>query len=425
MLVEFSISNFRSIKELQSINFIASPLKKGKDVLLEENLIATKEDFKLLKSLGLYGANGSGKSNIVKGLMNFFIIVRDVMSQEATVLESKIEPFYFDDTSKDKPTFFQIQFILEDKMYRYGFEANQKEIISEWLFGPAKQNDTFYFTRNKEEGLKINTTYFKEAAGLEKNLSNTNLFLNVVNALNGSIAKKIKFYFQSSFAISMGVSDIGFRKFSLEMLSNEHSKKQVINFLNTADVGIENIFELESSLEEHEIRNESNNETSKFKPLIGTRSNFDSSDKVIGSTDYLFDVIESEGTKKLFNYAGALLNALQFGKIFVVDEFDARLHTNLTKRIIKMFNSEKINKLGAQILFVTHDTNLLKNDLLRRDQIYFAEKDLKGRTSYFSLYDFKGVRNDASFEKEYVTGTYGAIPFLGDFNELFESDETN
>ena len=300
MLVEFSISNFRSIKELQSINFIAAPLKKGKDILLEENLIDTKEELQLLKSVGLYGSNGSGKSNIIKGLMNFFIIVRDVMAQDA-ILAAKVEPFYFDETSREKPTFFQIQFIVEDKMYRYGFEATPKEIISEWLFGPAKQNDTFYFTRSKEEGLKINTTYFKEAAGLEKNLSNTNLFLNVVNALNGSIAKKIKTYFQSNFAISMGVSDIGFRKFSLEMLNDEKSKKLLIDFLNTADVGIENIFELESSLEEHEIRNESTAESSKFKPLIGTRSNFNVANEIVGSTDYIFDAIESEGTKKLFN----------------------------------------------------------------------------------------------------------------------------
>lgn len=128
---------------------------------------------------------------------------------------------------------------------------------------------------------------------------------------------------------------------------------------------------------------------------------------------------ESDGTLKFFNYSGAVLDALMDGGALFIDEFDARLHPLLTKKIVELFNSQQINKNGAQLIFVTHDTNLLDNSVLRRDQIYFTEKNKLSQTVVYSLADFKGVRNDASYEKDYINGKYGAIPFLGNFEKLF------
>ena len=129
---------------------------------------------------------------------------------------------------------------------------------------------------------------------------------------------------------------------------------------------------------------------------------------------------ESDGTQKFFNYSGVITYDLIYGSALFLDEFDARLHPMLTKKIVEMFNSPTLNKNGAQLVFVTHDTNLLDNSLLRRDQIYFTEKNKMQETVLYSLADFKGIRNDASYEKDYINGKYGAIPFLGDFEKLFQ-----
>ena len=133
-----------------------------------------------------------------------------------------------------------------------------------------------------------------------------------------------------------------------------------------------------------------------------------------------FQTFESEGTKKFFNYSSIFLEALKTGKALILDEFDAKFHPLLSRKIVELFNS-KANKANAQLFFVTHDSNLLDAKLLRRDQIYFAEKNKQGETSIYSLVDLQGVRNDASFEKDYIKGKYGAIPFLGNFEELFEN----
>jgi len=152
--------------------------------------------------------------------------------------------------------------------------------------------------------------------------------------------------------------------------------------------------------------------------IISQRKLFDNKGEEVGLENFVFDEVESEGTKKMFNYAGIFVNLLESGGTIVIDEFDARFHTSLTKAIVKLFNSEK-NK-SAQLCFVTHDTNLLDNDLLRRDQIYFAEKNQRGETSIYSLNEIKGVRNDSSLEKDYIKGKYGAIPYIRNLNSIFE-----
>lgn len=129
---------------------------------------------------------------------------------------------------------------------------------------------------------------------------------------------------------------------------------------------------------------------------------------------------ESDGTRNFFNHIGIVYYALVSGLTLVFDEFEASLHPILAKKIVEMFHSPKLNKKGAQLIFATHDTNLLDSNLLRRDQIFFTEKNKKNETELYSLYDFKGVRNDASYEKDYIKGKYGAIPFVGDFETLFE-----
>jgi AAA15 family ATPase/GTPase len=150
---------------------------------------------------------------------------------------------------------------------------------------------------------------------------------------------------------------------------------------------------------------------------------YDSDNKFKSITLLDIDTHESEGTKKLFALAGPILKILKEGKTLIIDELDARLHPLLTEAIIRLFNSNETNPNNAQLVFTTHDTNLLTNKLFRRDQIWFTEKNKVGATDLYSLAEFKGVRSDASYEKDYIAGKYGAIPFIGGLQRLVEGDD--
>ncbi|MEM0998325.1 MAG: ATP-binding protein [Bacteroidota bacterium] len=407
MIIEFSVENHKSIAEMQTLSLVAAPLKSLNPTLQKSNVIKVDDHLSLLKTVALYGANGSGKSNMVNAMVTMLHIIFQSMSDE-TVIESRIRPFALIDPLRKKPTFFQLQFICEGQKYRYGFEATRSSIVSEWLAGPAKENETYYFQRAGQE-IQINKTRFSEGKDLESKTAETNLFLNVVAAFNGPIAKAIKKYLRGIYALG-SVNDKYFRQYTLDSLNDPVLGKEVLYFLRSGDTGIEQVREEILSDEER---------NSKAR-IFSIRTIIDGQGEKVGEIEFDFDEFESAGTKKMFNLAGALLRKLREGGLFIIDEFDARFHPMLTRRIVEMFNSTKLNPGNAQLFFVTHDTNLLDRDLLRRDQIYFAEKDIVGRTSFYSMYDFKGVRNDASFEKNYLKGKFGAIPDLQDLDDFLD-----
>jgi hypothetical protein len=408
MLLEFSLENYRSVADLQTLSFVAAKIKSKNKELEEKNLIHVDKDMSLLRSIGIYGANGSGKSNVVQGFISMMVVIHDSMKDEQTI-SKQIEPFELNPEKQKQPSYFQIQFIIEGKKFRYGFEATKDKIVSEWLFGPAEKNETMYFSRTGQE-IQRNKTYFKEGRDLEAKTTTNNLFLNVVNAFNGPVAQSIKGYLKWNVAGVAGFDEDLFRTDTIDILVKEGGTNDILRLLNMADVGIDTLL----------IENDQQEKASETPKVTSSRKVYSSAGELVGMHDFDFDEYESGGTIKMFNLAGALLRTLQRGSLFVIDELDAQFHPLLSRKIVEMFNNPELNKNGAQLLFVTHDTNLLDKDLLRRDQIYFTEKDSKGRTCLYSLYDFKGVRNDAAFEKNYIQGKYGAIPYLGDFNTLFD-----
>ena len=410
MILEFSVSNYKSIKDLQTISFVAAPIVSKYKELDDNNVFKASEKESLLKVVGIYGANGSGKSNLVKAMQAMLLFVKNA-GTDAQLGDKLIMPFAFGVDETLKPTFFQIIFIAEEKKYRYGFELLKGQVVSEWLFGTAKQNEVEYFTREKNE-ININKTQFSEGIGAEKRTPHFNLFLNVNYYLDGQVAVKVRDYLTTHILVSD--NDTDFRDASIEYISNEEQKRSVLDLLSHADIDIENLVMFnKNSISKDVFEN--------IQYLFGdglmvTRKTNDSN-KVLLTP---FQTFQSEGTKKLFNYSSLFLEALKTGKALVLDEFDTKFHPLLSRKIVELFNS-KANKANAQLFFVTHDSNLLDAKLLRRDQIYFAEKNKQGETSIYSLVDLQGVRNDASFEKDYIKGKYGAIPFLGNFEELFEN----
>lgn len=426
---EFSFGNLWSFRDVQTLNMSAAKIKSKNSRLDTVNLIPVENGLSLLKSKAIYGANASGKSNVIKALGVFIRIINTSVKDERVL--GIIDPFMLSTETEDKPTFFQLVFRLEGIRYRYGFETDDKSIESEWLFSTPSKREQPLFIREKSQLIEINQTHFPEGQksidlvgndGGGQIFRNNSLFLTSLASFGfGKLSKRI-IEAISSISIISGLGHQGMYSYAGESLNDLEKKRFILDFLQKGDSGIEDVYAMDmNSMDLSEgLNDDAQNESKKRKLIVSSRTRFDQNRQAIGKTHLSFGFQESEGTQKMFELSPFIYAALKQGTPLVIDEFDARFHPLLTKKIVELFNSES-NK-GSQLIFITHDTNLLSADLLRRDQIDFVEKDRYGASHLYTLVEIKGVRNDASFEKDYIQGKYGAIPFLGDFTSLSDFD---
>ena len=419
MILEFSVGNFRSFKEAVTLSLQA---EKKVSEFKEDNVVKAGRH-NLLKSAVVYGANGSGKSNLFKALqfMRRFIQTSSKDSQQGDKIAAKA--FKLSTETEQGASFFEIVFLMEEKKYRYGFEVNSENVQAEWLYMSEKVKEHELFLR---EGQVIEVfSKFKAARGLEPRTRDNALFLSVASQFNVELAGAIVEATHSVNVIS-GLEDKHYEAFTVSLLDEGSFKSQLLKYLNQADLGIVDIqkqqrrvLRLPDDMPE-EVQSEIKKRYSYRLNTQRTKYNVDNIPE--GLSDFDFDSEESEGTKKYFRFAGPLMDTLLKGKVLFIDELDARLHPTLTLNIVRMFNSIETNPRGAQLIFSTHDSNLLASGLFRRDQLYFTEKDQFGATDLYKLSDFKTsqVRKDANYERNYLKGRYGAIPFLGDPNFLFK-----
>lgn len=428
MIKEFSFGNYRSFKEIQSLNMTASKINE----LSENNIIVLNEKQSLLKSKAIYGANASGKSNIVKALVSFIRIIKNSVKDEKAL--DLIENFKLSVETENEPSFFQLIFEINKIQFRYGFEVTNKVIKSEWLFGVPNEREVCYFVRENntikdisklhfEEGYKLLSIY-NDSEGENEVFRSNSLFLSAVAAMNGKLSKQISNTI-SSITVLSGLQDKQLYNISGTNLRNEETKNKITDFLKIADVGINSLDIIEVVTNDELIKDAPTELIKKLEQgnkiglVISTHDKFNSGKEKIGEANLQFLSSQSEGTLKMFEISSFLIQAIENGETLVIDEFDARLHPLISRKIVELFNYQGNN--SAQLIFITHDTNLLSADLLRRDQIDFVEKDKYGESHLYSLVQFKGIRNSASFEKDYIKGKYGAIPFLGNFNQLFKT----
>ena len=417
MFIDFSVENYRSIKEMQTLSMTAANITSKYKELDKINVFKYSAKQSILKSKAIYGANASGKSNLIRALASFISIVVNSVKDEK-ILNSKIEKFELSTETEKKPSYFQLSFLLNKVYYRYGFEATINEIKSEWLFGTPGKKEVPFFTR-EGTNIVVNENQFKEASKVsdlysqpENDIGRSNsLFITAVKSFSGGIAKEIVDYF-SSFIVISGLSDFQLYINAENSVGDEERRLKITGLLKIADIGIDDINRIEYQSDKN-----INQKDKKFT-IITKHKIFDAKLKEAGTKSFYMLFDESEGSKKMFEVSPLILDALNENRVLIMDEFDARFHPLLTRKIVELFNSN-LNK-GSQFVFATHDTNLLNAKLLRRDQVCFVEKDKYGASHFYSLVDFKGVRNDASFEKDYVSGKYGAIPFLGDFSSIIE-----
>lgn len=424
MLVEFRVANFRSFREEQVFSLVAS-----KDDKVPGNLINTPR-FNLLKSAAIYGANASGKSNLVKALRFFgwFVQVSATRMNQGDPIEG-ISPFRLDVASRTQPAVFEITVLIDESLYRYGFSATQERVHDEWLVvvppGGRRQQGWFEREFNPETGrtdwsfrgpLKKDQDLLKErtrdnglvlSRGAELNVTPlADLFLSLKNALR---------IFDSS-AHTEGV----FHTAMCLLRDTPDLADRIPRMMRHADLSIEDLRVSEEPSRPSDIFGPTTREvelafqsfaSGMLRLRLKTFHHMADSE-LLEEFDLLKD--ESQGTIQFFSLAVPLVQAIDSGATVFVDEIDCSMHPLLTRKLIELFQSPDVNTSGAQLVFTTHDSSLMDLDLFRRDQIWLAEKNSASATELTSLYDFEErPRNTEAVERNYLAGRYGGVPRFG------------
>ena len=412
MLVMFKVKNYTSFKNESILDMRATAYVQHPTHVIRAN---GKPD--LLKTTALYGANASGKSNLISAMFFFeqYIFSQFINKNENEDFESneigmkmKLEPFGLSNDTNNASE-FDIIFLHNDNQIQYGFECTSKEVLNEWLF----INDKKVFERTGTE-LSFGTKYQK-MLGAYKKLPAERLYVAVLEYFLDDEAKKavlgdfIAFFsreynvfteilFESTVKGLAGI--IGLSK---KLVGNTAYRKKVEHYLRLIDVGIKRLdVQTETIFDEHTGKKRDE------KVVRTVHDIYDEAGNIVG--EKLFDLRqESTGTLRFLAYIQNIIEMISNGGVFIVDEMSARLHPLLTKLIVDIFCSSQNKK--AQLIFTTHDISLLNNNQFRRDEVVFVDKNERGESSLYALSDLK-VREDATFNKDYLQGKYGAIPIF-------------
>ena len=420
MILRFRVENFRSLRTKQEISFVASGLDKSDSSVFRVDGL----DEAILPIAAIYGANASGKTNVLRALHFFCRAVQD--SHNKWKPNSSIDRQPFGRNESSSMSSFELDFVLEGIAYTYGFCVTSSEVSDEWLFSyPSKKKQTLF--RRK----RANFTFGKHFVGNKRLIETTvranSLFLSAAAQNNHVLLSKIYKWIDDWIIITDERNSIV--KLAAEICKDVEARDLLLSFVRNADLGIvgmqtknhEPTAEVLERLE-RVTKNmpEEMAQQIRMRTLEKIEFNFihsgpNNSNFTIDSAD------ESQGTLNYFGLIAPVLLAINNGGVLIVDELDESLHPALIKGVLGLFTSPKSNVGNAQLIFNTHDTNLLDLDLLRRDEIWFSEKDTEGATHVYPLTDFR-PRSSEKIDRGYLEGRYGAIPFLGEFTRLIENE---
>lgn len=400
MILEFCVTNYMSIKDDLKLSFIATSLKES---TVEPNDLFPVGDtgISLVRSAVIYGANASGKSNVLKAFDFFkrFIISSFKDSQAGEAIE--VENFRLNATTAIEPTTMEATFTDGDFIYRYGFEVDNKAVRVEWLYKRAskkraKEMEVFY--RDGNETTVHPKSQLLQELVTKKMVRDNALLLSTAAQFNETTAVNILHWLGDTNILFCSEDEELWKK-AIKYLDDDELRRRITAFARYADLGIEDI-------------------TKTGNRIVSHHRQYDDDGREVNNISFSFTSNESEGTIKYFSLAYPIIDALDNGKRVIIDELDSKLHPLLVKRIVALFNDPKTNPNGAQLLFTAHDTFLLSAGLFRRDQVWFTQKDSFGATELYSLAEYK-VRSTSPFEKEYLLGRYGATPLIGEMEEIF------
>ncbi len=416
MLIDFKVKNYRSIKDEQDLNMTSSKHKEHFDTHTFETDSSTP--ISLLKTTAIYGANAAGKSNFIKALkaMQEIVVHSATKYQRGNLLP--VKPFLFDTASKTEPTEFEVTFIADGVKYQYGFSTTQEHITEEWLIAYPKGRPQNWFARvlNTDTIALSYEWQFGEKFTGQKQLWQEStrenaLFLSTAIHLNSEQLKPVYDWFDKVLRIT-GVGGWS-PKYTIELCKQSKHKESILEFLRMADMDIEDI-EIEDNTYNRNKAAHSGTISSAFAALSEGRKLLNvkmwhkdnSGNKVALNLED-----ESDGTQKLFAFIGPWLDSLEKGHVLLIDELHDNFHPLMVKFLVDLFHSNITNKSNAQLIFTTHETSILSQDVFRRDQIWFCEKKNKA-TELYSLVEFKARKGVTDLEKAYLSGRYGALPYF-------------
>ena len=407
MILEFSVKNYLSFKEKVTFSMLANS-NKG----LDDNYVETNEK-KILKTAAIYGANASGKSNLFKVMSSVVLMLKNSNSYDINT-KLPIVPFKLDDEYLNKPSEFEIRFIVDDIRYVYGFIADTDKIYDEYLYYYPNGRETKIFDRtnvNEYSYSKKDTKILKE---IEIKNSPNKFFLATATNWNYEKTEPVYSFLTNGIEICTNIENLKKIAFGIYETSSNDLKKFAVDFLKKTDFNIED-YKISKVRIPQEL-------FAGVPDIVTTREVYQVLFKHKNSDNYLSLDEESFGTQIVFAFIPFIADTLKNRKVLIIDELDRSLHPFLVQYIAEMFNDSEMNKLGSQLIFNTHDTNLLDLNILRRDQIWFTEKDTEtGVSDLYPLSDFS-VRKQENVEKGYMLGRYGAVPFIkNDFN-LWEEE---
>ena len=379
MVLEIRLSNMFSFRDEVTLDLQAAKIQTKKARELEGNLFSVDGE-QMLKSVALFGANASGKSNVIKAIRACVNMVRSSHNYNVDT-RFAISPFKFEDYA-NKPSSFYIRFLLNGVEYEYSFSFMHDEIITEILYYYPNGCKSLVFSRDESRGTEKKDIYefktvIKRPFDVADNTSKKTLYISRASQMDREIAQKIFLFFCNDIVLDYQVANID----SLDNLFKER-KEQMLEVLRTAD----------SDIIDFRIQNNAITTFHRTNPSVA----FD------------FETEESEGTKTLFRMMVRMIGIIHEGKMLLVDEIDNSLHTQLVEFVIGMFNHSD----HAQLIYTTHNTHLLNTDFQRRDQVYFVNKREDGSSDLYSLFDFKDFRDTLDMEKAYLQGRFDAIPTI-------------
>ena len=415
MLVDFNVKNFRSFNERQDFSLIKS---KSDENLNNSFNINENSNFSLLKTAAIYGANASGKSNFLKALST---MKRMVTGNYQRGDKLPVVPFKLNSSTINQPTEFEITFIVDNVRYQYGFSASSTQIYDEWLFAYPKNHAQKWFDRiwneeNKSYDWKFSSFLLGSKQIWLQSTRENALFLATAVQLNSEQLKPIFDWFNDT--LHFANSD-GFAPIFTANLCEDDRKRDVLKFLKMADFHISdikvettefNIAELPADMPEPLKDFLSQNLKGEKKLQLET-IHVDNNGKPVPFNFH----DESDGTQKFFAFAGPILDVLKNGYVLCIDELNVNLHPKLVQFLVELFHSKESNTKNAQLIFTTHETSILTQDVFRRDQIWFCERSKEQSSVLYPLSDFSPKKGKENLELGYLSGRYGALPFISTF----------
>ena len=410
MLIEFSVENFRSIRDQASLTLVADSAKERLTTHTIEAAVGSARPITLLRSAAIYGANASGKTNLLRALET----MQRIVLRSASELEAlPVVPFRFDTASEAKPTTFEVQCLAGGVRYQYGFSATSEAIVDEWLYAWPQGRIQTWFERSASNVFKFGDKLSGEKEVWRRSTRPNALFLSTAITLNSAQLQPLFDWFKDHLRVA-GIGGWS-NNFTVECCEGGR-KEEIVGFLRQADLAVSDIRLIEAAFSSDlmprdmplGVRDEIVREFSDAKLVKPQLSH-----KVPGGSTVELDLAEeSDGTQKVFALAGPWLDVLEKGCVVVLDELHDQLHPALVRFLINLFHDPNRNRKGAQLIFSTHETSILNQEVFRRDQIWFCERNRELATALFPLTDFQPRKGVENLERSYLAGRYGGVPYL-------------